>query len=62
MATLNRYAVIAILGHLDAALAETRQSDRSTLECRASWNLHMARERLLESAITDIDVEQVEAA
>jgi hypothetical protein len=57
MATLSKYAVLSILNYLDRALAETRKSDGPALECHASWNLRMAREQLLDAAITDIEVE-----
>jgi hypothetical protein len=53
---LTKYAMRSILEYLDDALAETRRTD-GRIEGHATWNIRMARKRLLEAAVTDVAVE-----
>jgi hypothetical protein len=61
MNTLNKFAMRTILDHLDSALADTRLAGTFG-ESNVSWHIRIARDRLLEAAIADVEVEQVAAA
>lgn len=65
MKTLSRHEMKSILGYLDSALKSTRAEDAKSLilnkcEGNASWNIRMARDRLLDAALVDVEVEPVE--
>lgn len=56
MGVLNRYEMQSVLDYLDQAILNTPPAGH------ANWCIRMARTRLLEAAVADITIEQMEAA
>ena len=66
MATINKHKMLQILRYLEGALADARAQDAAACgaghEGNIAWRVRVARDWLLEAALTDVAVEPLGGA
>lgn len=61
MKILNRFEALAIINYLDDALKHINATTPpGRLESDAAWNVRIAKKRLLDVLVADVEVEAIE--